>query len=272
MSVRSLCLGIAVLAAIPPWTQSLTAAVPGGIRAVTRPSADITLSFVQPGRIVDLPFKEGDAIAVDQVLARQDDAAEQILLAQLKAQAEDLIQIQAAEASLEQKKVDLAKLEKAAANNAATSLEVEHARLDVTIAGLSLALARFEHEQAGRKYEEHEVRVKNMRLKSPINGRIERVDIEVGESVNALADAIRVVQIDPLWIDVPAPLQEAVHVHPGMVARIRAVESGADSDITEGRVIFVGAVADAASGTLRVRIEAPNKSNRPAGEQVLVDF
>ncbi len=272
MSVKSVCFGIAVLMAISPWTQSLSATAMGGIRAVTRPSADITLSFVQPGRIVHVPFKEGDAIKVDQVLARQDDVAEQILLAQLKAQAEDLIQIQAAEASLEQKKVDLAKLEKAAANNAATSLEVEHARLDVTIAALSLALARFEHEQAGRKYQEQEVRVKNMQLKSPIDGRIEQIDIEVGESVNTLEDAVRVVQINPLWIDAPVPLQEAVRIRPGMVARIRAVGSEPGNDVAEGRVIFVGTVADAASGTLRVRIEVPNESNRPAGEHVLVDF
>jgi multidrug efflux system membrane fusion protein len=272
MSVRSACLGITVLVAAPLWTQPLNAAAAGAIRAVTRPSADITLSFVQPGRIAQVPHKEGDSVKMDQVLARQDDVAEQILLAQLKAQADDLIQIQAAEASLEQKKVDLAKLEKAAASNAATSLEVEHARLDVTIAALSLALSQFEHEQACRKYQEQEIRVKNMQIKSPIDGRIEQIDIEAGECINALENAVRVVRIDPLWIDAPVPLQEAGSIHPGMVARIRTLGTETDGNITEGRVVFVGAVADAASGTLRVRIEVPNESGRPAGEHVLVDF
>jgi len=42
--------------------------------------------------------------------------------------------------------------------------------------------------------------------------------------------------------------------------------------VTEGRVVFVGSVADAASGTLRVRVEVPNKASRPAGEHVLVTF
>jgi len=116
-----------------------------GIRAVTRPSADITLSFVQPGRIAEVHFKEGDIVKVDQVLIRQDDAAEQILLAQLRAQSEDRTQILASDASLAQKAVDLKKLEKAAKSNAATALEVEHARLEVTIAQLSLDLAKFEH-------------------------------------------------------------------------------------------------------------------------------
>lgn len=272
MRMADLCRFIMLSFATAGLGPSAPAGAASGIRAVTRPSADITLSFVQPGRIALLPFKEGDVVQADQVLIRQDDAAEQILLAQLKAQAEDTTQIRAAAASLAQKKVDLAKLEKAAASNAATTLEVEHARLDVTIAGLSHELAKFEHEQAIRKHQEQEVRVKNMRLTSPIDGRIEKIDVEVGESVNALADVVRVVRIDPLWIDAPVPLQEALGLKPGMTARIRAVGAESSTAIGQGQVIFVGAVADAASGTLRVRIEAPNKSNRPAGEQVLVSF
>ena len=243
-----------------------------GVRAITRPSADITLSFVQPGRIAQVPFREGDVVKAGEVVVRQDDAAEQVQLAQLKAQAEDTTQMQAGEASFAQKKIDLEKLEKAAAGNAATFLEVEHAKLDVTIARLSLELAKFEHEQAGRKYEEQRIRVDRMQLKSPVDGRVEKVDVEVGESANALADCVRVVQIDPLWIDAPVPLADAIGLKTGMTARIQFVESDESASTTEGRVIFVAAVADAASSTLRVRIEAANKTARPAGEHVLVTF
>lgn len=272
MPRRRMCGLILLSFVMVQYSHSASAAVPGGIRAVTRPSADITLSFVQPGRIALIPFKEGDVVVVDQILVRQDDTAEEILLGQLKAQAEDTTQIQAAEASLAQKRVDLAKLEKAAASNAATILEVEHARLDVTIADLSLQLAKFEHEQAVLKYHEQEARIKHMQLRSPIDGRIEKIEVEVGESVNALADVVRVVKIDPLWIDAPVPLQQGIRLKPDAVARIQIADGGSEGDVLEGRVIFVGAVADAASGTLRVRIEAPNPSGRPAGEHVLVSF
>jgi RND family efflux transporter MFP subunit len=273
MFTQNVC-RLAVLSLLmAPLSHAAGTDAPGGlVRAVTRPSADITLSFVQPGRIAEVPFKEGDAVRADQILIRQDDAAEQILLAQLRAQAQDTTQIRAAEASLAQKKVDLQKLEKAAASNAATALEVEHARLDVTISELSLELARFEHEQAIRKHQEQEVRVGNMQLKSPIDGRIEKIEIEVGESVNALADAIRVVRTDPLWIDAPVPLQEGVRLKPGLAARVRIAGAGPGAEPLEGRVVFVAAVADAASGTLRVRIEVPNPAGRPAGEHVLISF
>jgi len=271
MSVRDYCILIPLLLAV---TLPCTGAgdQSAGIRAVTRPSADIDLSFVQPGRIAELPFKEGDAVEAGQVLIRQDDAAEQVLLAQLRAQSEDVTQIRASEASLAQKRVDLAKLEKAAARNAATELEVEHAKLDVTIAELSLELAKFEHEQALRKYQEQEIRVNRMQLESPIDGRVELIDVEVGESVNALVNVMRVVQRDPLWIDAPVPLSTAVGLEAGQTAGVQFPGSGSGPQVVEGRIIFVSAVADAASGTLRVRIEVPNEARRPAGEHVAVSF
>ena len=241
-----------------------------GIAAITNPSADVTLSFVQPGRIAKVHFKEGDTVKAGQVLVLQDDAVERARLAQLEADSQNTTNIKAGEASLAQKQVDLKKLEKAAALNAATGLEVEHAKLEVTIAELSVKLAVFELEQAQRKYDEAKLQIDNMSLKSPIDGSIEKIDVETGESINALESVVRVVQIDPLWIDVPVPLAETTNLRCGNTAQVEFTSPGKMS--VKGTVAFIGAVADAASGTLRVRIEVPNKSNRPAGEHVRVVF
>jgi RND family efflux transporter MFP subunit len=281
MSKRRSCVLVLACLAARVLAGNVPNAGTGSIRAITRPSADITASFVQPGRITAVHVKEGDAVKADQLLIQQDDAADQVQLAQLKAQSEDTTQIRASEASLAQKKVDLQKIEKANASNAATALEVEHAKLDVTIAQLSLELAQFEHAQAGRKYQELKVRILNMQLKSPIEGSVEKIDVEVGESVNSTtAEVIRVVQIDPLWIDAPVPLTQALALKVGATAQVSfgpADSAGktapaAASVVLAGRVIFVAAVADAASDTLRVRVEVPNKAKRPAGEHVLVSF
>jgi RND family efflux transporter MFP subunit len=241
-----------------------------GITAITIPSADVTLSFVQAGRIAEVRVREGEAVKGGQVLVEQDDAVDQARLAQLEAESQDTTQIQAAEASLAQKKVDLQKLETAAAHSAATELEVEYAKLNVTIAGLSLQVAVFEHEQAKRKYEEAKLQIDNMSLKSPIGGSVEKIDVETGESVNALASVVRVVQIDPLWIDVPVPLAKARNLQYGNITRVEFPDP--KKMTAEGMVTYIGAVADAASGTLRVRIQVPNKSKRPAGEHVSVIF
>jgi len=39
-----------------------------------------------------------------------------------------------------------------------------------------------------------------------------------------------------------------------------------------GTIIFIASVADAASETLRVRVELPNDAESPAGQQVFVSF
>jgi membrane fusion protein (multidrug efflux system) len=241
-----------------------------GVRAVTHPSADITLSFVQPGRVALIHFKEGDSVSIGDVLVQLDDAVEQAQLTQLIAESENTTQIRASEASLAQKRVDLNKLEKAVAYKAATELEVEHAKLDVSIAELSLELAKFEHEQAKRKSDEHKIRVENMRIKSPIDGRVEKLEVEAGESVNAMANVAQIVQIDPLWIDVPVPLVQAMSLKYGSPVKVEFPDLLTEQ--IEGKIIFIAAVADAASDTLRVRVEAPNKMNRPAGEHVKVIF
>lgn len=243
---------------------------PAGITAITIPSADVTLSFVQAGRIADVKVREGESVKATQVLAMQDDAVERAKLAQLEAESQNTTQIQAAEASLAQKKVDLKKIETAAANNAATELELEYAKLNVTIAGLSLQVAIFEHEQAKRKFDEAKLQIDNMSLKSPIDGSVEKIDVQTGESINALESAIRVVQIDPLWIDVPVPVTQAMNLRYGAAARVEFPEP--QKATAEGIVIYIGAVADAASGTLRVRIQVPNKAKRPAGEHVQILF
>jgi len=243
-----------------------------GIPIFTKPSADVTLSFVQAGRIAKINFREGDSVKVGDVLVQQDDSVERVRLAQLEAESKDKTQILASEAKLAQSRVDLEEREKIP--KAVTPLELEYARLNFQIAELSLRLAIFQKEQAQRKYEEARLQIDRMSLKSPIDGRIESIkdveEIETGESVNALEDVVRVVRIDPLWIDVPVPLNQTANLRNGHKGIVEFPDPGKMS--VEGTVIYIAAVADTGSDTLNVRIQVPNKSNRPAGEHVTVTF
>jgi multidrug resistance efflux pump len=119
------------------------------------------------------------------------------------------------------------------------------------------------------KYQEMRARVDRMSLKSPNAGTIDTIEIEEGEAVNALDPILRVVLTDPLWIDVPVPLPQARTFKVGQTAAV-AFPSG--NETASGKIIYVSTVADAASSTLRVRIEVPNKKKRPAGEHAQVSF
>lgn len=258
-----ICIICAVLMAAPPVAYS-----DNGIVAITRPNKDVTASFVRPGRIVAVHVKDGDTVEVGQLLIQQDDAAEQAQLAQLEAQSKDTTQIEAARAKWEQTKIDYKLFEEARRRGAATQLELEHKRLEAKVAELSLKLAEFQHEQDKRKYTEAKIHIEKMRLSSPITGQIEKIYVEQGESVEGLADVVRLVEIDPLWIDVPVPLAQAKILKWGQTVKVNF--AGLAEDTKEGKIIFKSMVVDAASNTLTARIELPNKSKRPAGEHVKV--
>jgi RND family efflux transporter MFP subunit len=244
------------------------------LEAITKPSADIELSFVKGGRVAEVPVKEGDTVKEGQLLARQDDKVEQIQLLQLMAKAENKTRIEASRAEMLQKEEDLKKVEGAKKKGAATDWEVEHARLDVSIARLNVQMARFEHEQDRRKYEEAKADIDRLRLLSPIDGQVEEVVIEPGESPQPMKLAVRVVKTDPLWIDIIAPLALARDLKPGQTTSVVFPEHGVQGvgQRTEGRISFVSAVARAGSDTLRVRVEVANPGRRSAGERVGVSF
>ncbi len=241
------------------------------VQAISTPSADITLSFVVPGRIAAVSVKQGDVVTKGQVLAHLDDQPERIQAQQYKVQAGDKTKILSAEAELAQKKLDLKKVEMAKAKGAASDWEIEHLILSVRVAELSLKAAILEQEQYQQRYAQALSQLERMRLVSPIAGRVEKVTVETGEAVNSLGPLIQVVKIDPLWMDVPVPLAQAKKMALGQ--NVRVLFPGAEAgESSIGRIIHIAAVADAASDTLGIRIEVANPDKRPAGERVTVAF
>ena len=243
--------------------RSATPEPAAGIEAISKPSQEVKLCFAHPGILSKLLVKEGQAVKEGDLLIQQDDAAEQSQLEQLKEAADDQTRVKAAQAQLEQKKVDLTKMEQAFKKGASTELEVQHAKLDVTIAEFQLDVENFQRRQDALKQKGLELQIERMRIKSPVSGLVEEVLVHQGECSDALAKVVRVVKIDPLWVDVPIPL-----------ALTRKMPIGAEVEVlfgatgVKGKVIFMAAVADGASATRLVRVEVPNPSGRPAGEHV----
>lgn len=260
-------LTLAFLASASP----LGAAEPAlGVQAITKPSEDVTLSFIRPGRIAKVLVKDGQTVRAGDPLMQQDDTAELVQLRQLEAQAKNDTRVRAAEAQLAQKKVDANKLEEAFKKGAVSPMEFQHAVLDVLIADLTVELSEFEHEQDKLKYDEAKAQVDRMRLVSPISGRVEKVAVQEGEGRDAQQPVIRLVKIDPLHIDVPVPVRKAAGLSVGGAARVSFPQ---EPDVrAEGKIVHIASVADSASDTLLVRVEVPNPALRRAGDHVVVRF
>ena len=218
--------------------------------------------------------REGTVVKAGARLASLDDAAEQVKLDRLKALAKDTTRMRAAKADLSQKKADLLKMEAAANQGAVTKWELEHARLAVRTAELQVAQEEFQIEQNRLARDELSAQIKRLKIHSPFAGRVEEVKSEPGESAEGLQPVIRIVKVDPLWIDVPVPLESVTSVKEGGTVQVVFPErlAGRSPEKGVGEIIFVATVADAASDTLRVRVQVGNSAGRPAGERVLVQL
>lgn len=256
---------IGLMTGMPVLTRAET------LQGITAPNADITLSFVVAGRVSDVQVEPGTTVEKDQLLVHLYDEPEKIQCQQLKMLSEDRTKINAAKAELAQKQVDLKKLEQARAKGAASVWEVEHLFLNVRIAELSLQSAILEQQQYRQRYDHASSQLVRMRLAAPIAGLVEEVSVEVGESIGTLGPVVRIVQNDPLWIDVPVPMAQALNLTVDQDVWITFPGAAAEAT-PNGRIINISAVADAASETLRIRIEVPNPLKRPAGERVAVAF
>lgn len=270
-------LSLAALTAIAANPPAPTATAPSEINGITAPSQEATLSMERPGLMVKINVKEGQQVKGPQgnrpgdVLIQLDDKAEQLSAAQLKAQAEDEIRIKAAQAQLDQKKIDFARTEEAfKRSGAATELEVQHAKVEVIIADLSLQLAQFQSQQDKLKYQEAQAQLERMKLLAPFDGVIEKLAVHEGESVDAAKPVLKMVRIDKLWIDLPVPCDIACNLSIGQQAGIVYRSNRETAGV--GKVIHMASVADASSNTRLVRIELENTTGKPAGLHVLVNF
>ena len=242
---------------------SSTAALDGVI-ALTSPSADIEMAFTVTGRVVAVHTEPGRKVASGETLIRLDDASLRIRHEQLLLDSGNDAEILAAAAEVKQKKQDLLKLEQAFEKGAATKIELEHSKLEVEIGEYRVQSARHAKRIALLKADEVEAEAREYVLKCPVDGVVESVDLEIGETAKASEKAIRIVRLDPLWAESSVPLEK----YGGLVVGREIGLRFPDGTKAVGKVVFRAAVADSASETAKVRLEIPNPENRHAGERV----
>ena len=236
--------------------------------ALTFPSADVEMAFTMTGRVTDVFVREGQVVAKGDVMIRLDDKALQFRLSQLALDSENDSEILAAAAEVRQKSQDLLKLEQAFEKGAATRIELEHGKLEVEIGEYRVDAAKHAKAVAGLKAREVEAEGLEYIMRSPVDGVVERLDLEIGETAKSSEPAIRIVRLDPLWAEAAAPLERYRELAPGTELDIRFP----DGTRATGKVIFRAAVADSASETVKVRLEIPNSDNRHAGERIALLF
>jgi RND family efflux transporter MFP subunit len=246
----------------------------GGEKAVTRSSRDATLAFPFPAEIAEIlvrggqPVKKGDLI----LRARDEEYRYQRDLQKLLADSD--LDVQKAQAALDQAKVELdAQTELREKKMGGNKVEFDRARLTHVVKQVELEIARNQLEQQKMQLKFREAQLDRNYLRAPFDGRVDEVVVDVGDVKKDSEKVARVVSVNPLWIDVPTPTAQTITLGLKNGDPAWAVlDMPGDPVVSRGKVIEVGAEADPASNTRRVRVELPNPNEHPGGLTAWVRF
>lgn len=257
--------GQAARPADPPTTDP--AAAFQGERGVTRPSRDSTLGFTIPSEIAQVLVKGGAMVKKGEVLVRARDEELRLQRDLQRMLAESDLPVQRAAAAVEQAQVEFDAQEALVEKNKGTSrIELDRSRAQLKARKVDWEIAKHELAQQQVQLAFREEQLKRMTILAPFDGRVDRVTAEVGEVKRDTDPVIRVVSIDPLWIDVKVPTTRTLTT--GQRVGDRAwvlLDTPGEPEVTQGTIIELAAEADFGSGTRRVRVEVPNPKQWPAG-------
>ena len=213
-------------ATVTPSPADLTLRLPGEVEG----SRDALLAAALGGYVEAVQVEEGEEVRRNQVLARVDAASHGARLAQAR------VELDAAQRELD-------RAERLGGAIGEQQRDAAQARVDAAQAAVRTAQV-----QAGRAT-----------IRAPFAGTIAAVDIERGEVAPPGAPAIRLVQLDPVHVNLAVPDRDVVALRPGMEAR---VWTNARGEPFEGRVLRISPAADLQTRAFSVDVEVQN----PEGE------
>jgi RND family efflux transporter MFP subunit len=236
--------------------------------AHTEPSARSEANFSAPGVVAEVLVKAGEVVKKGQPMVRLDDRGDRKLLESLELEAKSTLKIEASKADLAQKRLELAQKEQQLGDGGASKLEVEELKVAVLIREFQVQIEELTHQQKILEADRQRVRVEQMTLSAPIDGVVERVDLDPGETPDMQRPAFAVVNNSPLWINVFLPTSVTIKFKKGDNLNVTYKDTG---EAVKGKVIFLSPVADAASESRLVRLELANPNDLPSGLAVQVE-
>ena len=250
------------------WASSSAAAtlqppMPRELDCIINPSEVADLGSGTAGIIQRVQAERGDFIEKDEVVAELESGVEQatVELASVRAELTTEIELRQVGADYNERRqnrnADLFQ------KRAISAHDIDERQTETQVAKLQLRQAVDNQRLAKLELRRAEEQLKRRTIRSPLKGVVMERFKSIGEYVED-QPVLRVAQLDPLHIEVIAPVELLGKIEQGMQAQIHVDATG---DTTyRASVARVDRVADAASGTFGVRFVLPNPEYRiPAG-------
>ena len=216
--------------------------------ATVEPLANVAVKTRVDGQIVEVLFKEGDAVNAGDILFRLDERLVRAQIAQAEAQ------INREQASLKDAEGTLARRESLIANRVVTEAALDQARYAVQglRASIEVSKALLESQRTQLDY---------LTIRAPISGRTGSLNAKVGAMVRGV-DALPLVTINQT-----KPILVTFSVPQGQLPALRkALSTGAPAEIAlpgnagkaNGKIAFIDNQVDRVTGAIVVKVMAEN--------------
>lgn len=237
---------------------------------VIEPHVVVDLSSRTDGIVESIEVERGGLVEEGQVMVQLESDVERAAVEYARAAADATSDLRAREVSMEFAQRRLGRVEDLYRDKAISFDEMDEMATEATLTRLQMdnaaerqRLAQLELRRAVEVLDQHTIR-------SPITGVVVQHFLSPGESVWE-KPIVRLAQIDPLRVEVLVPVAYFGAISEGQEA-IVSPERPIDDQYT-AKVASVDRVADAASGTYRVRLSLPNPDHAvPSGLNCTVRF
>ena len=269
--------GVHVLRAIAGILAGLGVCVAGSpagavdeIDCLIEPWKAVTVSSAIEGVVEEVLVDRGDFVKKDQVLARLESSVESASVEVARARARARGSIQSAEARLTYAGRTLDRTTSLQAKKVASDSQMDEHLSAKQVAEAQLSEAREGSEIAKLELQRAEAILGQRTIRSPVDGVVVERILSPGEYADP-PQIMKLAQIDPLRVEVFAPLVLFGRIAPGTKAKV--IPEAPLGGTYEATVRVVDPVVHAASGTFGVRLELPNPDRRlPAGLKCRVRF
>ena len=242
----------------------------GDLDCVIEPHTVVDLSSRVDGIVESLEVQRGELIEEDQILVRLEAGVERATVAEAKARAAATAEILAGRASSEfaQRRED--RLQELHRSQAVSLDQLDEMETEAELSRFELQQARENKEIADHQLRQAQEILKRHTLRSPIRGIVVERYLAPGESTKDVP-VMRLAEIDPLRVEVIVPVSAFGAIQVGQPALV-SPEAPMVGEFP-ATVTVVDGVADAASGTFRVRLGLPNEDYAvPSGLKCRVQF
>jgi len=234
------------------------------------PSQVVTVSMPVEGLLDTVTVDRGDRVKKGQVLATLESSVERATVAVARARAAMEAPNKSNQVRIDFGDRRLTRTELAYKEGGVPLKEVDEAETSKILAEIGLLEARENKRLAEVELERAEAALALRTIPSPVRGVVMQRFLSPGEFAKQ-APILKLAQIDPLYVEVIAPVAILGKIAVGMRADV--MPEAPVGGVHAARVKVVDQVVDAASGTFGVRLELPNPGYRlPAGLRCKVRF